>query len=40
MHLRVEVDDVKAAIEGELRTIEERQPLGSATVWILVNKQG
>jgi hypothetical protein len=26
------IDDVKAAMEGKLRTIEERQPLGSATV--------
>jgi translation initiation factor IF-2 len=26
------IDDVKAAMEGKLRTVEERQPLGSATV--------
>uniref|UniRef100_A0A383VHM0 Translation initiation factor IF-2, chloroplastic n=2 Tax=Tetradesmus obliquus TaxID=3088 RepID=A0A383VHM0_TETOB len=26
------IDDVKAAMEGKLRTIEERQPLGTATV--------
>jgi hypothetical protein len=30
------IDDVKAAMEGKLRTVEERQPLGSATVRIVV----
>lgn len=26
------IDDVKAAMEGKLRTLEEKQPLGDATV--------
>jgi translation initiation factor IF-2 len=26
------IDDVKAAMEGKLRSVEEKQPLGEATV--------